>query len=33
MIMKSGLKNVRDVMNKNIISIDKDDAINKNGSK
>lgn len=33
MIMKSGLKNVRDVMNKSIISVDKDDAINKNGSK
>ena len=27
MIMKSGLKNVRDVMNKSIISVDKDDAI------
>lgn len=33
MIMKSELKNVRDVMNKSIISVDKDDAINKNGSK
>ena len=27
MIMKSGLKNVRDVMNKSIISVDKDDTI------
>jgi len=27
MIMKSELKNVRDVMNKSIISVDKDDAI------
>ena len=27
MIMKSGLKNVRDVMNKSIISVDKDYAI------
>ena len=27
MIMKSGLKNVRDVMNKSIISVDKDDII------
>jgi predicted transcriptional regulator len=27
MIMKSELKNIRDVMNKNIISVDKDDAI------
>lgn len=27
MIMKSELKNVRDIMNKSIISVDKDDAI------